>query len=222
MNRLGESFALEELRASLQAEQFRSAGRNGAGRSGRRPGDLDAGPVQLRSSVRARSSSFPSASSSRPRPRNATASRTPGSSASRTTMALTSTTRPSPPTTAGSSCRNWWRPPDFLRFRFITLNGPAAREQRHGAVSAEDRRPYAMLSRQDNENIYLMFSDNVHFWNERKLLLKPAFPWELVQMGTADRPSRPMPVGWSSATVWARCDSTASARSCSISTILRK
>ena len=40
---------------------------------------------------------------------------------------------------------------------------------------------YAMLSRQDNENIYLMFSDNVHFWNERRVLLKPTFSWELVQ-----------------------------------------
>ena len=47
---------------------------------------------------------------------------------------------------------------------------------------------YAMLSRQDNENIYLMFSDNVHFWNERKVLLKPAFPWELVQLGNCGSP----------------------------------
>ena len=47
---------------------------------------------------------------------------------------------------------------------------------------------YAMLSRQDNENIYLMFSDNVHFWNERSVLLKPAFPWELVQLGNCGSP----------------------------------
>ena len=47
---------------------------------------------------------------------------------------------------------------------------------------------YAMLSRQDNENIYLMFSDNVHFWNECKALLKPAFPWELVQLGNCGSP----------------------------------
>jgi len=35
---------------------------------------------------------------------------------------------------------------------------------------------YAMLSRQDSENIYLMFSDNVHFWYEPRILLKPVFP----------------------------------------------
>src|SRR5438046_5770971 len=47
---------------------------------------------------------------------------------------------------------------------------------------------YAMLSRQDNENIYLMFSDNVHFWNEYKVLLKPIFSWELVQLGNCGSP----------------------------------
>jgi predicted GH43/DUF377 family glycosyl hydrolase len=47
---------------------------------------------------------------------------------------------------------------------------------------------YVMLSRQDNENIYLMFSDNVHFWHERKVLLKPTFPWELVQLGNCGSP----------------------------------
>jgi predicted GH43/DUF377 family glycosyl hydrolase len=45
-----------------------------------------------------------------------------------------------------------------------------------------------MLSRQDSENIYLMFSDNVHFWYEPKLLLKPMFPWELVQIGNCGPP----------------------------------
>jgi len=45
-----------------------------------------------------------------------------------------------------------------------------------------------MLSRQDNENIYLMFSDNVHFWNDCRVLLKPTFPWELVQLGNCGSP----------------------------------
>jgi predicted GH43/DUF377 family glycosyl hydrolase len=45
-----------------------------------------------------------------------------------------------------------------------------------------------MLSRQDNENIYLMYSDNVHFWNEHKVLLTPAFAWELIQIGNCGSP----------------------------------
>ena len=55
---------------------------------------------------------------------------------------------------------------DFLRFRFITLNGPAAQNKGMALFPRKINGHYAMLSRQDNENIYLMFSDNVHFWNE--------------------------------------------------------
>jgi predicted GH43/DUF377 family glycosyl hydrolase len=77
---------------------------------------------------------------------------------------------------------------DFLRFRFITLNGPAARNKGMALFPRKINGCYAMLSRQDNESIYLMFSDNVHFWNEYKVLLKPAFSWELVQLGNCGSP----------------------------------
>lgn len=78
--------------------------------------------------------------------------------------------------------------PDFLQFRFITLNGPAAQNKGMAMFPRKINGRYAMLSRQDNENIYLMFSDNVHFWNEREVLLKPAFSWELVQIGNCGSP----------------------------------
>jgi predicted GH43/DUF377 family glycosyl hydrolase len=77
---------------------------------------------------------------------------------------------------------------DFLKFRFISLNGPAAQNKGMAIFPRKIDGRYAMLSRQDNENIYLMFSDNVHFWNERSILLKPAFPWELVQLGNCGSP----------------------------------
>ena len=77
---------------------------------------------------------------------------------------------------------------DFLHFRFITLNGPAAQNKGMAMFPRKIKGQYAMLSRQDNENIYLMFSDNVHFWNERTAVLKPMFPWELVQMGNCGSP----------------------------------
>lgn len=77
---------------------------------------------------------------------------------------------------------------DFLLFRFITLNGPAAENKGMAIFPRKINGLYAMLSRQDNENMYLMFSDNVHFWYERKVLLKPTFPWELVQLGNCGSP----------------------------------
>ena len=77
---------------------------------------------------------------------------------------------------------------NFLLFRFITLNGPSARNKGMALFPRKINGLYAMLSRQDNENIYLMFSDNVHFWNKHQVLLKPEFPWELVQLGNCGSP----------------------------------
>ncbi len=77
---------------------------------------------------------------------------------------------------------------DFLRFRFITLNGPAAENKGMAVFPRKINGLYAMLSRQDNENIHVMFSDNIHFWNERKAVLKPTFPWELIQIGNCGSP----------------------------------
>jgi predicted GH43/DUF377 family glycosyl hydrolase len=77
---------------------------------------------------------------------------------------------------------------DFLLFRFITLNGPAAENKGMALFPRKINGLYAMLSRQDNENIYLMFSENVYFWYERKVLLKPTFPWELIQLGNCGSP----------------------------------
>jgi predicted GH43/DUF377 family glycosyl hydrolase len=84
---------------------------------------------------------------------------------------------------------------DFLHFRFISLNGPAAQNKGMAIFPRKIGGRYAILSRQDNENIYLMYSDNVHFWNERSVLLKPAFPWELVQLGNCGSPME-TEAGW--------------------------
>jgi predicted GH43/DUF377 family glycosyl hydrolase len=77
---------------------------------------------------------------------------------------------------------------DFLQFRFITLNGPAAQNKGMALFPRKVNGLYAMLSRQDNENLYLVFSDNVHFWYDPKLILAPAFPWEMVQIGNCGSP----------------------------------
>ena len=77
---------------------------------------------------------------------------------------------------------------DFLRFRFITLNGPAAQNKGMAMFPRKINGMYAMLSRQDGESVYLMSSDNPHFWNERQVLVRPTFPWELVQLGNCGSP----------------------------------
>jgi predicted GH43/DUF377 family glycosyl hydrolase len=77
---------------------------------------------------------------------------------------------------------------DFLLFRFITLNGPAAENKGMALFPRKINGLYAMLSRQDNENIHVMFSDSVYFWYDRTVLLKPVFPWELIQLGNCGSP----------------------------------
>ena len=77
---------------------------------------------------------------------------------------------------------------DFLQFRFITLNGPAAQNKGMALFPRKVNGLYAMLSRHDNENLYLVLSDNVHFWYEPKLILAPTAPWEMVQIGNCGSP----------------------------------
>jgi len=77
---------------------------------------------------------------------------------------------------------------DFLHFKFITLNGPAARNKGMALFPRKINGLYAMLGRQDYENIYVIFSDHLHFWNTAKLVLKPKFPWEFIQMGNCGSP----------------------------------
>jgi len=77
---------------------------------------------------------------------------------------------------------------DFLRFKISTLNGPAVANKGMALFPRKHGGRYAMISRQDNENLYLMFSDNIHFWHDKELLLRPAQPWEFVQLGNCGSP----------------------------------
>ncbi len=77
---------------------------------------------------------------------------------------------------------------DFLHFKFITLIGPAVENKGMALFPRKIKGLYAMLGRQDYENIYLMFSDHLHFWRTKELVLGPKFPWEFVQMGNCGSP----------------------------------
>jgi predicted GH43/DUF377 family glycosyl hydrolase len=78
--------------------------------------------------------------------------------------------------------------PDFLHFKFITLNGPAVQNKGMALFPRKINGRFAMLGRQDQENLYLMFSDDLHFWDTAQPLLQPAFPWEFIQLGNCGSP----------------------------------
>jgi predicted GH43/DUF377 family glycosyl hydrolase len=77
---------------------------------------------------------------------------------------------------------------DFLRFRISTLNGPEIRNKGMAFFPRKINGHYAMLSRQDGENLYLMYSDMLNFWYSKQLLVKPTQSWEFVQVGNCGSP----------------------------------
>ncbi len=84
---------------------------------------------------------------------------------------------------------------DFLHFKVHTLSGPGARNKNLALFPRKIDGRYAMLSRQDNENIYIMFSDRIHHWESERLLLEPEEPWEFVQIGSCSPPIE-IEAGW--------------------------
>ncbi|MCB0751619.1 MAG: glycoside hydrolase family 130 protein, partial [Ignavibacteriae bacterium] len=77
---------------------------------------------------------------------------------------------------------------DFLNFKISTLNGPAVMNKGFALFPRKINGLYAMISRQDNENIFLMYSENLHFWYTKQIILKPTYPWEFVQLGNCGSP----------------------------------
>jgi predicted GH43/DUF377 family glycosyl hydrolase len=77
---------------------------------------------------------------------------------------------------------------DFFHFKVGTLNGPEVKNKGFALFPRMINGQYAMLSRQDNENIFLMYSDQPHFWYVKALIARPTFPWEFVQLGNCGSP----------------------------------
>ncbi len=77
---------------------------------------------------------------------------------------------------------------DFLHFRVLTLNGSAVQNKGMALFPRRIDGNYAMLSRQDDENLFLMRSDNPHYWSDPKVILRPAEIWESVKIGNCGSP----------------------------------
>ena len=77
---------------------------------------------------------------------------------------------------------------DFLSFRMSPLKGTAAQNKGMGLFPKKIGGRYAMIGRQDNENLYLIYSDDLYTWNGGQAILRPEFPWEFVQIGNCGSP----------------------------------
>jgi predicted GH43/DUF377 family glycosyl hydrolase len=84
---------------------------------------------------------------------------------------------------------------DFVSFRMSPLKGTAARNKGMALFPRTINGKYAMIARQDNENLYLIYSDDLTTWDEGQAILKPQFPWEFVQIGNCGSPIE-LDSGW--------------------------
>ena len=77
---------------------------------------------------------------------------------------------------------------DFLHFRIVTLNGNAVQNKGMAFFPRRVNGRYAMLSRQDDENLFIMYSDLPHHWSNPQIVLRPSEPWESVKIGNCGSP----------------------------------
>jgi len=84
---------------------------------------------------------------------------------------------------------------DFTSFRLRPLSGAAARNKGMALFPRKIGGKYAMIARQDNENLYLICSDDLYRWDGGQAILKPEFPWEFVQIGNCGSPIE-LDEGW--------------------------
>lgn len=84
---------------------------------------------------------------------------------------------------------------DFLHFRVLTLSGTAVQNKGMALFPRKVNGEFLMVSRQDDENLFLMRSRDPHHWEDPVLLMRPMEIWESVKIGNCGSPIE-TPEGW--------------------------
>lgn len=77
---------------------------------------------------------------------------------------------------------------DFYEFKTSPLHGGGAKNKNLALFPRKINGKYAMLSRIDGWNNYLMYSDNINEWENPIKIQSPEYPWEFVQIGNCGSP----------------------------------
>src|SRR5260370_9830415 len=75
-----------------------------------------------------------------------------------------------------------------MSFWLAPLRGTAAQNKGMALFPRKIGGKYAMIARQDNENLYLIYSDDLYTSDGGQAVLKPEFPWDFVQFGNSATP----------------------------------
>ncbi len=77
---------------------------------------------------------------------------------------------------------------DFYHFKFMPIYGENAQNKGMALFPRKINGKYAMLSRIDGINNYVMFSDDINIWHDAIRIQEPKFPWEFIQVGNSGSP----------------------------------
>lgn len=80
------------------------------------------------------------------------------------------------------------RTTDFKTFELTALRGNAATGKGMALFPHRIDGRYAMLGRQDHENIWLLTSTDLYEWSGGSSIVSPRWPWEYVQIGNCGSP----------------------------------
>ncbi|MCY2925900.1 MAG: glycosidase, partial [Planctomycetota bacterium] len=84
---------------------------------------------------------------------------------------------------------------DFHEIEVYSINGAAALDKGMALFPRRIGGHYVMCSRIDGENLYIMVSDFVHFWETARMFAGPDKIWNLYQVGNCGPPVE-TPEGW--------------------------
>ncbi|MGX5818834.1 glycoside hydrolase family 130 protein [Chitinophaga lutea] len=84
---------------------------------------------------------------------------------------------------------------DFYHFKIMPLYGEGAQNKNLALFPRKINGQYAMMSRIDGINNYIMYSDKINIWENPQILQTPKYPWEFVQIGNCGSPIE-TPDGW--------------------------
>lgn len=77
---------------------------------------------------------------------------------------------------------------DFYNFKGLPIHGELAQNKGMALFPRKINGKYALLCRIDGVNNYLAYSDNISIWRESRLIQKPKYSWDLIQVGNCGSP----------------------------------
>jgi predicted GH43/DUF377 family glycosyl hydrolase len=77
---------------------------------------------------------------------------------------------------------------DFITFKNHAMRGAAIKDKGMALFPRKIDGRYAMISRQDDLNIRIMFSDDILHWEDSQIIVEPSNYWEFRKIGNCSSP----------------------------------